>query len=584
MKVSLVSRSGREFIKGGLELNDSATVADLQEAIHKRTKKFYPSRQRLTLPVPSGSRERPVVLNYKKSLKDYCDGNENSLTVVFKDLGPQVSYRTLFFFEYLGPLILYPVFYYFPVYKFFGYKGDVHPVHPVQTYALYYWCFHYFKRIMETFFVHRFSHATSPLSNVFRNCAYYWTFGAYIAYYVNHPLYTPVGDLQMKIGFGFGLVCQLANFYCHIILKNLRGPDGSGGYQIPRGFLFNIVTCANYTTEIYQWLGFNIATQTVAGYVFLVVATSIMTNWALAKHRRLKKLFDADDSSSPVSASPPLLPPLFSSSAATVVITMDSEDWESCSDNEIYLEDKNEDDDEEDCYSSGSVSSLQFRKDISKARWIDDLAMAEVVEKKGKMWVTMGIVRNGNTYCSIEETLFLVEIGALHVLYGNGIHLSLKELYEKLSDGKSGCDWELFEVYRHLKALGYVVGRHGIPWSVKGQKIKSGTCSLESSQESNELLETEQENKNSIVVLFNNMQITEVILAFHVYLPNSKFRKSSPGDPSFILCMSRGGPPSRVEIEAVERKHGAIPLKFCHVENGRVSFFSFDKVELPVLP
>ncbi|KAK8549520.1 hypothetical protein V6N13_027272 [Hibiscus sabdariffa] len=74
MKVTLVSRSGREFIKGGLELNDSvclslsslATVADLQEAIHKRTKKFYPSRQRLTLPVPSGSRERPVVLNYKK--------------------------------------------------------------------------------------------------------------------------------------------------------------------------------------------------------------------------------------------------------------------------------------------------------------------------------------------------------------------------------------------------------------------------------------------------------------------------------------------------------------------------------------
>lgn len=162
-------------------------------------------------------------------------------------------------------------------------------MHPVQTYAMYYWCFHYFKRIMETFFVHRFSHATSPVSNVFRNCAYYWTFGAYIAYYCNHPLYTPVSELQMKIGFGFGILCQIANFYCHILLRNLRSPSGNGGYQIPRGFLFNIVTCANYTTEIYQWLGFNIATQTVAGYIFLVVAASIMTNWALGKHRRLKK-------------------------------------------------------------------------------------------------------------------------------------------------------------------------------------------------------------------------------------------------------------------------------------------------------
>ncbi|KAJ6983146.1 very-long-chain enoyl-CoA reductase-like isoform X3 [Populus alba x Populus x berolinensis] len=174
------------------------------------------------------------------------------------------------------------------LYEFFGYKGE-RIIHPVQTYALYYWCFHYFKRIMETFFVHRFSHATSPLSNVVSNCAYYWTFGSFIAYYVNHPLYTPVSDLQMKIGFGFGLVCQLANLYCHMLLRNLRRPGGNGGYQIPSGFLFNIVTCANYTTEIYQWLGFNVATQTVSGYFFLVVATSNHDQLALAKASEIEE-------------------------------------------------------------------------------------------------------------------------------------------------------------------------------------------------------------------------------------------------------------------------------------------------------
>lgn len=140
---------------------------------------------------------------------------------------------------------------------------------PVQTYALYYWSFHYFKRILETFFVHRFSHATSPVSNVYRNCSYYWTFAAFIAYNVNHPLYSPVSELQWKIGFIFGLIFQFSNLYCHIILKQLRSSDGVGGYQIPQGFLFNFVTCANYTTEIYQWLGFNIATQTLTGYLFL---------------------------------------------------------------------------------------------------------------------------------------------------------------------------------------------------------------------------------------------------------------------------------------------------------------------------
>lgn len=98
----------------------------------------------------------------------------------------------------------------------------------------------------------------------------------------------------MKIGFAFGALCQISNFYCHILLSKLRSPGGEG-YQIPLGFLFNIVTCANYTTEIYQWLGFNIATQTVAGYIFLVVAASIMTNWALAKQHRLRRLFDGKD-------------------------------------------------------------------------------------------------------------------------------------------------------------------------------------------------------------------------------------------------------------------------------------------------
>ncbi|KAM1028713.1 hypothetical protein FF1_041269 [Malus domestica] len=43
MKVTVVSRSGREVVKGGLELSDSATVADLQDAIHKRKVLFQPS-------------------------------------------------------------------------------------------------------------------------------------------------------------------------------------------------------------------------------------------------------------------------------------------------------------------------------------------------------------------------------------------------------------------------------------------------------------------------------------------------------------------------------------------------------------
>ncbi|KAH7278202.1 hypothetical protein KP509_38G029400 [Ceratopteris richardii] len=237
MLVTVTSRSGKEVVKGGIQLFENATVKDLKASIHKRIGNLYPERQRISLPLVSGQ-TRPIVLDGDKRLCDvFPEGFDH--IVILKDLGPRVKYSTLFFFLFVG-------------------LPEKRVIYPVQTYATIYWCFYYFKRIMETFFVHKFSHATSPLSFVFRNC---W-------------------ETQMYIGFGLGIICQLANFYCHIIVKNLRDPKDQGGYQIPRGFLFNYITCANYTTEIYQGLGFNIATQTVVGYSFLVVVAYIMSDWA----------------------------------------------------------------------------------------------------------------------------------------------------------------------------------------------------------------------------------------------------------------------------------------------------------------
>nr|POF08677.1 trna-splicing endonuclease subunit sen54 [Quercus suber] len=82
------------------------------------------------------------------------------------------------------------------------------------------------------------------------------------------------------------------------------------------------------------------------------------------------------------------------------------------------------------------------------------------------------------------------------------------------------------------------------------------------------------------------MHINEARPVFDVYLPNpnSKFRKSSSGDPCFVICLTRGDLPSIADIELLEWQCGAIPLRFCHVEYGRVSFFSFDEVELTILP
>lgn len=131
---------------------------------------------------------------------------------------------------------------------------------------------------------------------------------------------------------------------------------------------------------------------------------------------------------------------------------------------------------------------------------------------------------------------FLAEMGALVLMDDKDVQLSLKDIYGKIEDEKNGCCRELFEVYRHLKSLGYIVGRHGVHWSTRTGKSNS----IQGTPESNSnIVDTEGKATSFIVERLSNLQLDELRLDFDVYLPNSKFRKSSPGDPAFLLCLIR---------------------------------------------
>ncbi|CAL9099585.1 unnamed protein product [Musa textilis] len=220
------------------------------------------------------------------------------------------------------------------------------------------------------------------------------------------------------------------------------------------------------------------------------------------------------------------------------------------------------------------TSKTQFRSEVSKACWDEEMGMGEIIEKKGSMWATTGIIRKGKLCCHIEEILFLAERGALILTSPDGKTINVGDIYKMILGSKFGCSWESFEAYRHLKSLGYIVQRYGIPWTLKNDII---CCSSNSPSENNTRC-------FEISNLLQDMQISELKLTFKVYLPNSKFRKSSPGDPSFLLCLLSGNPPSRSEVENLEKKCDGLPLKFCYIDHGRVSFFSFDKEPLPTLP
>lgn len=288
MKVSVESRSATPM--GTYELPDNSTLQVLQEAFHKQYPKFYPDRQRFYSQSAPSSAAKPKRPSPLKSEAPLCDGS----TLVFKDLGPQILWKTVFLIEYLGPLILYPIFYVQPTLIYGNLPAPDTWAREVQFSACVAWTIHYAKRELETLFVHRFSHATMPLANLFKNSIYYWGFAALVAYFVNHPLYTPPPEDLVYIGMVLFYFMEIGNLSAHWTLRMLR-PPGTKIRRIPRGGLFEFVSCPNYTYEILSWLGFNLMTRTLGGILFMLFGARQMVVWAQQKHRRYRTEFDGQD-------------------------------------------------------------------------------------------------------------------------------------------------------------------------------------------------------------------------------------------------------------------------------------------------
>ena len=81
--------------------------------------------------------------------------------------------------------------------------------------------------------------------------------------------------------FFFGMIINIKS---DDILFSLRD-DGSTGYKIPRGGLFEKVSSPNYFGEIIEWFGFAIATWSLAGLTFAIWTFCNLAPRAFAHHR-----------------------------------------------------------------------------------------------------------------------------------------------------------------------------------------------------------------------------------------------------------------------------------------------------------
>lgn len=269
---------------GVISVNSDATVREIKKEIAK-VSNLSVDRQSLRSD------------NKGKNIDDgsRIEGLTISKKVYVKDLGPQIGWKTVFIWEYAGPFVIYALTAYRP-WILYGDKAEGLHLTTCAKLALVCWCIHYFKRLLETIFVHRFSHGTMPLRNLFKNCGYYWGFSLYVAYHVNHPLFTPPAKIFQLVGFILFIVSELGNFSIHVLLRNLR-PAGSTARKIPvpNSFpltkLFNYVSCPNYTYEFGAWIGFTIMTSCIPAGIFALAGMYQMSVWAIGKHKNYIKEF-----------------------------------------------------------------------------------------------------------------------------------------------------------------------------------------------------------------------------------------------------------------------------------------------------
>lgn len=289
-----VTVSARSKSIKAVEAESSASVQEIIAQVAAASR-LNANRIRLTYKDAS---DKQVPLEAGKQVSDYF-GAEKSVHLYAKDLGPQLAWRTVFLLEYLGPVIIHLV-----VYAYFAGVQKV-PQNATQNVAVILAVLHFAKREYETVYVHRFSNATMPLFNLFKNSGHYWLLsGVLLSVFVYARDSTQPAGLVGSVVFFVndwpalvlaGLVAvwafsEASNFATHKTLSLLRDKDPKA-YVIPRGYGFSLVSCPNYFFESLSWLVFAVLVGNWSAWLFLVVSSGQMYIWAVKKHRRYLKTF-----------------------------------------------------------------------------------------------------------------------------------------------------------------------------------------------------------------------------------------------------------------------------------------------------
>ncbi len=170
------------------------------------------------------------------------------------------------------------------------------------------WCGHFVRRFTEVLFVHVYKRKM-PFFEFIGASVYYGIFGLWMGWSLNFYLAYVIPVMAFFIpGVLIFIIGEVGNCYCHYLLRKVRQrPSALSAIApskrvIPHGFLFEYVTSPHYLFEIVSWIGFYLATHTIAAGVFLLASTITLVIRALKNHRILKGEFNGIDGNPPYPA------------------------------------------------------------------------------------------------------------------------------------------------------------------------------------------------------------------------------------------------------------------------------------------
>lgn len=202
--------------------------------------------------------------------------------------GPEIPTRLSWFLMEFPSCVIFALIYF---------MGDW-ALHPVPLLFLLMWQFHYFHRTFIFPFRIKVKPGDTtpvgiPIMAILTNLVISFLNASILSWSAISQGYDLAWlyDPRFIIGVAVFISGYYINKRADKMLADLRKP-GESGYKIPRGWLYEKITCPNYFGELVTWTGWAIATWSWAGAIFVLLTAANLVPRAFTNHKWYHEKFD----------------------------------------------------------------------------------------------------------------------------------------------------------------------------------------------------------------------------------------------------------------------------------------------------